>query len=102
MVGGHQLGSTGQIEILFITLIYLFLILGLLGSLMRKMWELGNMVYLVVATTYKMPKFKVGEGLKMIGIHNVYLLFYQIQLYKMDVTAEETTWEDACKIDVGS
>ena len=67
-----------------------------------KMWELGNMVYLVVATTYKMPKFKVGEGLKMIGIHNVYLLFYQIQLYKMDVTAEETTWEDACKIDVGS
>ena len=28
-----------------------------------EMWELGNMVYLAVATTYKMPKSKVGEGL---------------------------------------
>ena len=44
------------------------------------MWKLGNMVYLVVATTYKMPKSKVGERLKISGIHNLYLLFYQIQV----------------------
>merc|ERR1719318_454525 len=45
-----------------------------------KMWELGNMVYLAVATTYNMPKSK-------------------IQLFKMDVTAEETSWEDGGKIE---
>ena len=65
-----------------------------------EMWELGNMVYLAVATTYKMPKSKVGEVLEIIGINNEHLLlFYQIQLYKMDVSAEETIWEDAGKIE---
>ena len=34
-----------------------------------EMWELGNMVYLAVATTYNMPKSKVGEGIAFIAFY---------------------------------
>ena len=34
-----------------------------------EMWELGNMVYLAVATTYNMPKSKVGEGMAFIAFY---------------------------------
>ena len=41
-----------------------------------EMWKLGNMVYLAVATTYKMPMSKVGEGLALgtCTFHNLYFI----------------------------
>ena len=47
-----------------------------------EMWELGNMVYLAVATTYKMPKSKVGEVLEIIGINNAHCCFIRFNCTK--------------------